>query len=129
LSNAARLAAGSKPHTSGQQLKSAEESVKLEGENEVFEELEDDEIVSLVKSQGIDKSDSEEDAEENCDACDITASQAVFYAKQLEKYALCNPEKFTAEQSLTLADIRRGMQRQQSSGTRQRDTRDMFAPV
>jgi hypothetical protein len=30
---------------------------ELDGENEVFEELEDDEVVSLVKSQGIDKSD------------------------------------------------------------------------
>jgi hypothetical protein len=76
----------------------------------VFEELEDDEIVSLVKSRGIDKSDSEEDAEH--EACNITASQAVFYAEQLEKYALGNPEKLTAEQSLTLADIRSGMQRQ-----------------
>jgi hypothetical protein len=41
----------------GQQLISAKEFVELEGENEMFEELEDDEIVSLVKSQGIDKSD------------------------------------------------------------------------
>jgi hypothetical protein len=68
----------------GQQLMSEEEFVELEGENEVFEELEDDEIVSLVKSQGIDKSDSEEDAEDNHEACNITASQAVFYAEQLE---------------------------------------------
>jgi hypothetical protein len=79
----------------------------------VFEELEDDEIESLVKSQGIDKSDSEEDAEDNHEACNITASQAVCHAEQFEKYALSNPEKFTAEQSLTLADIRRDMQRQQ----------------
>jgi hypothetical protein len=86
----------------GQQLVSAEEFVELEGENEVGEELEDDKIVSLVKSQGIDKSDSEEDAEDNYEACNITASQAVFYAEQLEKYALGNPEKFTVEQSLTL---------------------------
>jgi hypothetical protein len=35
----------------GQQLISAEEFVELEGENEVFEKLEDDEIVSLVKSR------------------------------------------------------------------------------
>jgi hypothetical protein len=53
----------------------------------------------------------------------------MFYAEQLEKYALGNPEKFTAEQSLTLADIRRGMQWQQLSGMQQRDMRDMFAPV
>jgi hypothetical protein len=46
----------------------------------VFEELEDDEIVSLVMPQGMDKSDSEEDAE---DACNVTASQAVFYVEQL----------------------------------------------
>jgi hypothetical protein len=45
----------------------------------------------------------------------------VFNAEQLEKYALGNPEKLTADQSLTLADIRRGMQRQQLSGMRQRD--------
>jgi hypothetical protein len=93
-----------------------------------FEELEVDEIVSPVKSQGIGKSDSEEDAEDNHAACNITASQAVFYAKKLEKYALRNPEKLTAEQSLTLADIRRGMQRQQLSGMRHRSMRDMFAP-
>jgi hypothetical protein len=43
--------------------------------------------------------------------------------------ALGNPEKFAAEQSLTLADIRRGMQRQQLSGMRQRDMRNIFAPV
>jgi hypothetical protein len=97
----------------GQQLISVEEFVELEGENEVLEELEDDKVVSLVKSQGIDKSDSEEDAEDNDEACNITASQAVFYAEQLGTHALGNPEKLTAEQSLTLADIRRGMQRQQ----------------
>jgi hypothetical protein len=57
----------------GRQLISAE-SVELEGENEVFEEPEDHEIVSLVKSQSIDKSDSEEDAEDNHEACNITAS-------------------------------------------------------
>jgi hypothetical protein len=67
----------------GQQLISAEEFFQLEGENEVFEELEDDEIVSLVKSQDIDKSDSEKDAEDNDEACNITASRAVFYAEQL----------------------------------------------
>jgi hypothetical protein len=53
----------------GQQLISAEEFVEPEGQNEVFEELEVDEIVSLVKSQGTDKSDSEEDAE--CYQCRV----------------------------------------------------------
>jgi hypothetical protein len=67
--------------------------------------------------------------EGNHEACNTTASQAVFYAEQIEKYALGNPEKFTAEPSLTLADISRGMQWQQSSGMRQRDMRDMFAPA
>jgi hypothetical protein len=38
-------------------------------------------------------------------------------------------EKFTAEQSLTLADIRRGMHQKRLSGMRQRDMRDMLAPV
>jgi hypothetical protein len=66
----------------GQRLTSAEPFVEMEGEKKGFEELEDDEIVSLVKPQGISKSDSEGDAEDNHEACNSTASQVVFYADQ-----------------------------------------------
>jgi hypothetical protein len=102
----------------GQRLTSAEEIVELEGENEVFEELEDVEIVSLQMSQGIDKTDSEEDAEANNEACNVTASQAVFYAQQLEMFTLGNPKMFTAEQSLAHANIRRDVKWRRLSGMR-----------
>jgi hypothetical protein len=70
----------------GQQPISAEEFVELAGEDKVFEELEDDKIVSLVKTQGIDKSDSEQGAKDNYEACNITASQVVFFAEQLQMH-------------------------------------------
>jgi hypothetical protein len=43
----------------------------------VFEELGDDEIVTPLS---IDKSDSEEDAEDTDEACNITSSRAAYYA-------------------------------------------------
>jgi hypothetical protein len=43
----------------------------------VFEELGDDEIVT---PPGRDKSDSEEDAEDTDEACNITSSRATLYA-------------------------------------------------
>jgi hypothetical protein len=74
----------------------------------VFEALEDDEAVA---SGGIDESHSEEDAEENHEACSITSLPAVLYAEQLEKKVFGKPDKFLAEQGLTLADTRSMMQR------------------
>jgi hypothetical protein len=74
----------------------------------MFEALEDDEVVT---SGGIDESDSEEDAEENHEACSITSLPAVFHAEQLEKEVFGKPNKFPAEQGLTLPDTRSIMQR------------------
>jgi hypothetical protein len=113
----------------GQRLTSAELFVELEGEKKGFEELEDDEIVSLVKPQGISKSDLEGEAKDIHEACNSSALQVVFYADQFEKHALGNSEKSTVEQILTLADVRRGMQRKPLSGMRQKDMRGVVAPV
>jgi hypothetical protein len=68
----------------GQRLTSAERFCReLEGENEVFEDLGEDMIVSLVKPQAIDKSDS--GRSRAYEACKIASSQAVLYARQTLK--------------------------------------------
>jgi hypothetical protein len=107
----------------------ADQFVELEGENEVCHELDDREIVLLVKSEVVDDPDTDEDETDNRQECTITTRQAVHFADQLEAFALCNSDVISVEHMLTLGRITCELQQKQLFNLRQADIATIFAPM
>jgi hypothetical protein len=95
-----------------EELVQALDYIELDGEDEVFEAMTDDEIVwkivQMVDTQGTDDADSNEDEADDCQACKITTAQAMGLAAELHDFVLSHPDQFVAEQ----ADVLQGLQRQ-----------------
>ena len=85
-----------------------------------LEELDNEQIVQLVKSQGEDEPDeeAEEDDDDTC-VCDITIQQAVTHAEELERFALSNPEHLNAEIIATIGNARRELQKKAVASKKQ----------
>jgi hypothetical protein len=95
-----------------EELVQAADYIELDGEDEVFEAMTDDEIVrkivQMVDTQGTDGADSNEDEADDCQACKVTTAQAMGLAAELHDFVLSHPDQFVAEQ----ADVLQGLQRQ-----------------
>jgi hypothetical protein len=81
------------PHNDA--IMSANEFHQLDGEREVFEELDDAAIVQMIRSDNVaDVVDSDED--EADDFVDVTTAQALQVASDLHEFALAQPQLFHA---------------------------------
>jgi hypothetical protein len=83
-----------------EELVQAADYIKLDGEDEVFEAMTDDEIVwkivQVVDTHGTDDADSNEDEADDCQACKVTTAQAMGLAAELHDFVLSHPDQFVA---------------------------------
>jgi hypothetical protein len=83
------------PHSDA--MMSAKEFHELDGECEVFEELDDDAVVHMIRSYNVaDASSSDEDETDDFVEVATTKTQALQLAASLHEYALAQPQLFAA---------------------------------
>lgn len=113
--------------SSEEQLIDASQYVQLDGEDEcVHDELEDDDIVALLKSQDVHVIDSDEDSSDEAIQCTTTSHQASSLAVQLHEYMLSKPHMFSVEMLSSMASISRHVQFQHQQNVVQSSIGDYF---
>jgi hypothetical protein len=113
------------PH--GDAMMSAKEFQELDSECEVFEELDDDAIVHMIRFRNAaDASNSDEDEADDFVEVSTTKTQALQLAASLHEYALAQPQLFAAADVSALQRMQDALAQSIASGKKQTTLTAMF---
>jgi hypothetical protein len=113
------------PH--GDAMMSAKEFYELDGECEVFEELDDDAIVHMIRSNNAaDASNSDEDDANDFVEVSTTKTQALQLAASLHEYTLAQPQLFVAADVSALQRMQDALAQSIASAKKQTTLAAMF---
>lgn len=101
---------------------------ELDGEREVFEELDDAAIVRMIQSDNVEGAvDSDEDEADDFVDVTTTKAQALQLASDLHEFALAQPQLFHASDLVALHSMRGALAKCVEGGKKQATLTDMFA--
>jgi hypothetical protein len=114
------------PHNDA--MLSANEFHELDGEREVFEELDDAAIVQMIQSDSaVGVLDSDEDEADDFVDVSTTKAQALQLAGDLHEFALAQPQLFHASDVAALQNMRNALANSIDNSKKQATLTDLFA--
>jgi hypothetical protein len=102
----------------GDAMMSAKEFRELDGECEVFEELDDDAIVHMIRSKNAADASNSDEADDFVEGS-TTKTQALQLAASMHEYALAQPQLFAAADASALQCMQDALAQSIASGKKQ----------
>jgi hypothetical protein len=114
---------------SGDEILSGAEFCELDGEHHVFEELSDDQIVTMVQTDNADIECSDEDEQDDYVPSKTTIADALLHVQRLQEFAFSRPDLFTSESVRALHAVQHDLQKHRLEQQKMGSIKSFFAHV